>query len=298
MADLDVEVSVIVAVHNGAATLAQCIESVLAQTGCTVELIVVDAMSDDGTQEIVESFGTAISTYIRESDRGIYDAWNKALATARGEWCAFLGADDYYLDSTSVQRLLSCARQSGDVPAFVFGGILRIGGQADYLVHPDPLDPLRFIRCGHMLPHPGSLHHTELLREIGGFDASFKIAGDMDAVLRLLKVGKALRLDQAVTAMRVGGVSNDMRRNRRRHAERWRILSREIGRFRAVPLVLGPMILEQAGDVVERGLRFFLGPVRGNRATLRLRRILGRAPRLNDATGKRSYSGTLTQSEV
>lgn len=68
------DVSVIVAVRNGASTLSQCIDSVLAQTGCTVALIVVDGMSTDATAEIVSGYGDRVTYSIREPDVGIYDA--------------------------------------------------------------------------------------------------------------------------------------------------------------------------------------------------------------------------------
>jgi glycosyltransferase involved in cell wall biosynthesis len=88
-------ISVIVAVFNGAKTLQQCIDSVAGQTYPHKELIVIDGGSIDGTREILEGDATKLAYWVSEPDRGIYHAWNKALARARGDWICFLGADDY-----------------------------------------------------------------------------------------------------------------------------------------------------------------------------------------------------------
>ena len=291
MAETSVDVSVIVAVRNGAATLKQCIDSVLEQTGCTVELIIVDAMSDDGTQEIVELFGDRIAIYIREPDRGIYDAWNKALAVTRGEWCAFLGADDYFLSEGSFASLLGAAREPREPPVFVHGGNLRVGAVDEYVMHPDPSDALSFLRSGHMLPHPGSLHSVTTLRAIGGFDDSFRIAGDMDAVLRMLHHGSGRRADAVVTAMRVGGVSGMWSAHRERHRERWRILRAELGPFAALRPTLQPFLLERLGYFAEVALLAVCGRRRGASLVLTLRRRFGQAPKLHTMSNDAASAG-------
>ena len=280
-AEDSVDVSVIVAVRNGAKTLAQCIESVLAQTGCTVELIIVDALSDDGTREIVESYGTAIATSIREADSGIYDAWNKALPVARGEWCSFLGADDYYMNSRSVETLINCASEAAERPVFVFGGVLRTGGAENYVFHPNPSDALGYLRGGSMLPHQGFLHDTRALRDVGGFDASFQVAGDFDATWRLLDVGQSRRCDAVVTVMRIGGVSSDWAFHRSLHRERFTVLRKRVPLVVALVRTASPFALELFGQLVESVALRMLGEQRGERIVISLRRRLGRAPRLN-----------------
>jgi glycosyltransferase involved in cell wall biosynthesis len=89
-------VSIIVAVYNGKATLQQCIDSVAQQTYLNKELIIIDGGSKDGTVELLKTNSTKFSYWISEPDRGVYNAWNKGLAQAQGEWICFLGADDYF----------------------------------------------------------------------------------------------------------------------------------------------------------------------------------------------------------
>jgi len=275
-----IDVSVIVAVRNGAETLAQCIDSVLKQTGCDVELIIVDALSEDGTQEIIESYGDAIATYIREADTGIYDAWNKALKVARGEWCSFLGADDYYLEPISVATLLKTARCPGPIPVFVYGGILRTGGPEPYVIHPDPPDVLAYLRSGDMLPHPGSLHRVGALRAIGDFDDSFRIAGDYAAVLQLIANGAARRCPEITTAMALGGISSDWQYARVSAGEKFRILRAERGALFAMRFVGTQHSIRIIGRIVEQATIAVFGQERGTAWLIRLRRLIGRPPKL------------------
>ncbi len=90
-------VSVITAVFNGEAFIASCIESVLSQDYPNIEHIVLDGGSTDGTVAILRKYQDQIAFWQSEPDKGVFDAWNKGLDLARGEWIAFLGADDCYL---------------------------------------------------------------------------------------------------------------------------------------------------------------------------------------------------------
>lgn len=92
-------VSVITVVRNGAATIAGTLESVRSQCNVDVEHIIVDGDSSDGTVEIVKAYQRDRLRWISEPDQGIYDAMNKGVSLARGEWLLFLGADDVLADS-------------------------------------------------------------------------------------------------------------------------------------------------------------------------------------------------------
>lgn len=89
--------SVITVTFNAAATLEACIESVLALKGEDVEFVVIDGASKDGTVALLERYGKMIDVVVSEPDKGIYDAMNKGLDRATGEYVLFLGADDVLL---------------------------------------------------------------------------------------------------------------------------------------------------------------------------------------------------------
>src|SRR5688572_26809863 len=94
------KVSIITAVYNGDLYLEQTIQSVLAQTYANIEYIVIDGGSKDGTVAILKKYASKLAYWVSEPDKGIYDAWNKGVQAATGEWIAFLGADDLLFPDT------------------------------------------------------------------------------------------------------------------------------------------------------------------------------------------------------
>ncbi len=205
-------ISVIVAVYNGAPTLQQCLDSVSGQSYARTQLIVVDGASKDGSAKIIESNQHKIDYWVSEPDRGIYDAWNKGLAQARGEWICFIGSDDYLWDSSVLQTM---ANQLVRVPLgirVVYGQIMlldSLGRELHTIGKPWNQIQARFkeLMC---LPHPAVMHRKDLFARHGNFDADFRIAGDYDLLLRELKQSDALFLpDIVVTAMRQGGISSN-----------------------------------------------------------------------------------------
>lgn len=278
-----IDVSVIVAVHNGAATIRKCIESVLDQEGCSVELVIVDAMSDDQTDEIVGSYGDRIYTYIREPDHGISDAWNKSIVVARGTWCLFLGADDYFLHSSALVELLNRTRGSVRPPVIVAGAVQIVSEDQIYVVRPPSSGVASHVRRGKMLPHQAMLHNLDALKTVGGFDSSLKVVGDFDATLKLLTMGECIIDNGVHTAMRSGGLSNSDDPKLRRQVEReWAHVIAQHSGYLNSRLALGKHRARRlVGVVIENLLICMIGARRGGHVTLRLRQMLGLRERLN-----------------
>lgn len=106
-------VTVITVVFNGEECLEATIESVLNQTYDNIEYIVIDGGSTDGTLAIINKYNEQIDYWVSEADNGIYDAMNKAVTLARGDWCYFLGSDDVLLPEFS--RLIDAVTDTGHV---------------------------------------------------------------------------------------------------------------------------------------------------------------------------------------
>ncbi|MGZ8195151.1 MAG: glycosyltransferase, partial [Methylosarcina sp.] len=79
-------ISIVVAVYNGREVLQQCVDSIASQTYKNKELIVIDGGSKDGTVDLLMKNQDRIGYWLSEPDKGIYNAWNKALPKVRGEW--------------------------------------------------------------------------------------------------------------------------------------------------------------------------------------------------------------------
>jgi glycosyltransferase involved in cell wall biosynthesis len=110
--------TVLMVVRNGAATIRTAIDSVLGQDFSNAELVIVDGASTDGTPEILAGYGDRIDHWISEPDSGIFDAMNKAVAQAHGDWLLFLGCDDRLLAPLS--RIADCLR---DRSAIYYGNV-------------------------------------------------------------------------------------------------------------------------------------------------------------------------------
>lgn len=204
-------ISVIVAVYNGQATLQQCLDSVISQTYAKVELVVIDGGSTDSTPKILETNAQHLAYWVSEPDRGIYNAWNKALARATGEWICFLGADDFLWDTQVLARM---AEQLVLVPSgirVVYGQIMLLGQDDQPLFTlGQPWGEVRTRFKQEMcIPHPAVMHRRSFFEKHGLFDESFRIAGDYQCLLRELKDGTAIFIPGLVlTAMRQGGISS------------------------------------------------------------------------------------------
>ncbi|MCM1759079.1 glycosyltransferase, partial [Bacteroides ovatus] len=91
-------ISIIIATYNAEKTLKRCLSSIISQKNDQLELLIIDGGSADRTMDIVKDVSHSIDVIISEPDKGLYDAWNKALRLVTGEWIMFLGADDYLLE--------------------------------------------------------------------------------------------------------------------------------------------------------------------------------------------------------
>ena len=205
------QVSVIVAVKNGRATLQRCLDSVAAQDIGSKEVIVIDSVSTDGTRELLERNVGArkVDRYLSEPDRGVYDAWNKGLALSTGEWICFLGCDDAFHDSSAL-RHLAAAGARGSGARLVYGRVNRLtpSGVVVETIGRDWERARADFLAGVNIPHPGALHHRSLFEERGKFDAGYRIAGDYELLLRELPQRPPLFVDRIVVDMSLGGISS------------------------------------------------------------------------------------------
>lgn len=209
------KISIITSVYNNRETIRDAIESVLSQTYDNIEYIIVDGGSNDGTVEIVQSYGERITKFVSERDRGIYDGLNKGVSLATGDVIAFLHSDDVYT-SNDIIALVAKEFAKGDVDG-VYGDLI-------YTPKNDTSKVLRYwkskdfetglLKKGWMPAHPTLFLKRSVYEKFGEFDLSFKIAADYDFMLRVLSGGiKVSYIPQVFYKMRVGGESNKSLKN-------------------------------------------------------------------------------------
>jgi glycosyltransferase involved in cell wall biosynthesis len=195
--------SVIVVCRNPGARLRTALESVWMQRDVQPkpELIVIDGASTDGTPAWLEGERTRIATLLSEPDRGIYDAMNKALAVARGEWVYFLGADDRLANDTV---LCEVARELEKTAAGVVAGEATFEDGRVYRFT-STFNPA----ARNFVHHQAAFYRRALFAQHGRFDPSLRVMADYDHNLRLWQNGvrfEAMPLRIAVCG--AGGLSD------------------------------------------------------------------------------------------
>jgi glycosyltransferase involved in cell wall biosynthesis len=204
--------TIVVATHNARGTLQHCLDSIAGQSCESRELIVIDGASTDGTVDVLRANAAWITTWVSEPDTGLYDAFNKAVQRARGEWLLFLGADDFLVAPDVLTRVASHLEATPANVRVAYGRVRYVTRGGGYLYTagvPWEVAGPRF-RQVMSIPHQGVFHRRALFAQRGGFDTQFKIGGDYELLLRELKSNPAMFLDFDVAGMRQGGVSSDL----------------------------------------------------------------------------------------
>lgn len=204
------KITVIMAVFNGSATLSRCIKSIYSQSYLNIELIIMDGGSTDGSVKIIQDNSHRIAYWESKADRGIYHAWNKALSHATGEWICFLGSDDFFWQDDVLEKMIPALQssQKEDI-RLVYGRVASIDKTGKVLnILGMPWEKAKCLLSHQMPPHPGLFHHSDIFKEHGEFDESFRIAADYELLLRELKNRDAMFVSEViVTGVQYGGVS-------------------------------------------------------------------------------------------
>ncbi|MDZ7924745.1 MAG: glycosyltransferase family 2 protein [Marinagarivorans sp.] len=210
------KISIITATWNSAKTINATLASLAIQTHQDYEYIVIDGGSSDNTLDVIKESGARVDHLVSEKDKGIYDALNKGIALATGDYVGFLHSDDFFASSltlSNMHKLLS--EKSSDA----------IYADLEYVDKNDTAKVIRRwqsgdyqkskLKMGWMPPHPTFYMRRDLYQEFGCFDLTYKIAADYDSLMRYLWVKgvKPEYLPEVTVKMRVGGASNRSLKN-------------------------------------------------------------------------------------
>ena len=165
--------SVITVNLNNAAGLEQTILSVINQEYVPIEYIIIDGGSADESKQVIEKYSGSISYSIAEKDNGIYNAMNKGIAKATGDYLLFLNSGDTLLEGNSLEKLMGGGKNAD----IIYGNIkLSDVSNSREVLFPKSLSfKFFFINS---LPHPCTLIRKELFNVVGLYRADFKIAAD------------------------------------------------------------------------------------------------------------------------
>lgn len=204
------EFSVITVVFNNREGFLRTAQSVVQQVDADWEWIVIDGGSTDGTSELVQSYADRIASWCSERDGGIYDAMNKGLARARGEFVVFMNSGDRFATSNSLSLVSKAARAAEPGIGMVLGAArFELSPTYSYVQAARPLDP--YVRHSVPTSHQAMYFRTDLHRQVP-FDPGIRIAADYDAICRMFRINpKAAYVEDVIALVWRGLESNSIR---------------------------------------------------------------------------------------
>jgi len=236
-------ISIIIPVFNAKRTLESALLSVWEQSMRAHEIIVIDGGSTDGTLEIIKSHQANITHWISARDNGVYDAINKGIERATGEWIYILGSDDK-LASTDVLESISAHLTNST--SLVYGSVRNVNIKHSLVpeVHMSSLGSGLYLRN---TLHQQSAFYRRSLFKKQLFDSSLKVLADYDFHLSLLKQGiNGNKVDILIAECEASGLSKQF--NRSLYIEEFRLKRKRLGIVNALllaPIIAGKFVLKQ-----------------------------------------------------
>lgn len=184
----------------------QCVESVRMQDYPSIEHLIIDGASTDGTVELLQELGV---NYVSEPDNGIYQAFNKGMRLSTGKYTTFLNSDDFYTRSDTISLSVAALEQNKADFSYADFDAVSLSGEKTVLISP------HWERCFTAQPigHQTMFSTKQMLEELNGFDESFRITGDFDLITRaLLSEKRSVYVKECIVAFRLGGVSSPSKR--------------------------------------------------------------------------------------
>jgi len=205
------KISVITVCYNSEKFIEDAIKSVLNQSYQEIEYIVIDGGSKDNTLAIISKYKSFINTFISEPDKGIYDAMNKGINVATGDYIAFLNSDDFYTNTEAIASVVAVLKET------------KVDSLYANINYVRPLDVESIVRkwrtgsfdkhrfqYGWHPAHPTFVVKKEVYDKYGSFNLSFSLAADFELMLRFLECYKISHyyLDEVLIHMRLGGATS------------------------------------------------------------------------------------------
>jgi glycosyltransferase involved in cell wall biosynthesis len=180
--------SVITITYNAEKTLEDTIQSVITQNYHHIEYIIVDGASKDGTMKIVERYRDKISVVVSEPDSGLYDAMNKGMHMATGDYLCFLNAGDCFHEDDTLLNVAHSLNGMNELPDIIYGNTALVDSEGHFLrmrrlAPPEKLN-WRSFRHGMLVCHQAFfMKRTKAV----DYDLHYRFSADFDWCIRCMK---------------------------------------------------------------------------------------------------------------
>ncbi|NEQ97125.1 MAG: glycosyltransferase [Cyanothece sp. SIO2G6] len=205
------KISIITVCRNAEQHIEKAIQSIVSQTYSNLEYIIIDGDSQDNTKAIINPYHGSISRFISEPDSGIYNAMNKGLRFATGDYIGFINADDYLIDEHAIEDVAHFLAVHPDCD-FVYGDLeVRYPSGKTILGKSQPPENMfDEMICG-CLPHQASFARADLFfSRVGLFNENNRISSDYEWFLRLVynETVKLCHYPRTIASYYAGGLSS------------------------------------------------------------------------------------------
>jgi glycosyltransferase involved in cell wall biosynthesis len=235
--------TVVTITYNAEAVLQRTLQSVLRQTYGGVEHLIIDGASKDGTLQMAEDYKSLSDqselghkVIIKsEPDKGIYDAMNKGLLRATGDYILYLNAGDYFPSETTLETVANSVGEGEELPAVLYGDTDIVDEAGNFLRHrrlspPDELTWKSF-RHGMLVCHQAFYARTDLARPLL-YNTQYRHSADVDWCIRVMKAAEQqhlhLRNVHAVVACFLAG-GDSKKHHRESLYERFSVMRKHYG---------------------------------------------------------------------
>lgn len=228
--------SVVTIVYNNARDIERTMLSVLNQTYTGIEYIVVDGASNDGTLEIIKRYENRIAKLVSEKDKGIYDAMNKGLALATGDYLIFMNSGDEFYANDTVAKVFATAPDAD----IYYGETEMVNDERESLGQRRHQAPDKFnwrsFKYGMSVSHQAIYIRRSLTEP---YDPQYQLSADIDWIIRAAKKAKKIvKVDGYVAKYLVGGMSKA--KHKQSLLERFDIMKRHYG---LIPTLLNHTVI-------------------------------------------------------
>lgn len=217
--------SVITVVYNNVRDIELTLQSVIGQTYGVIEYIVIDGASTDGTAAIIEKYNNSISHFISEPDKGIYDAMNKGLKLATGDYVIFMNSGDEFYDNNTVEKVFATA----DNADIYYGETEMINDTRQSLGQRRHTAPKTFtwrgFKYGMSISHQAIYIKRSLVEP---YNPAYQLSADIDWIITAAKKArKIVKVEGYVAKYLVGGMSKA--KHKQSLIERFNIMKNHYG---------------------------------------------------------------------
>lgn len=202
-------ITVITVVLNNKLHIEQAVLSVIAQDYDNIEFIIIDGGSTDGTLDIIRRFDDRIHLWVSERDGGIYEAMNKGLELASGDYVGMLNSDDW-LEPHALKLIIATFTPRVD---FVYGDIHVNSPQGNILGIKSAERPIEKSLPYRMpFAHQGFYARRVVIEQAGGYKSEYRLSADLELICRLVHLGfKGAYIPVVLANFRQGGASGGIR---------------------------------------------------------------------------------------